>query len=119
MDIGHFNAFKHRIPTADAIPVRGKFRGTPLKWVEAERDHIKDLLDKQIIRSSTSAWSAMSVLVKKSDGSLRFCIDYCGLNAVTKFDCYNLPSMGDVLQSLSGSNFLSSLDLIRDIGKLR
>ena len=111
MDLGHFKAFKHPIPTGDAIPVRDKFRRTPLKWVETEREHIKDLLDKHIIRESTSAWSAMPVLVKKPDGSLRYCIDYRGLNAVTKFDCYNLPSMDDVLASLSGSTFLSSLDL--------
>ena len=49
LDLGHFNAFKHPIPTGDALPVRDKFRRTPLKWVEAEREHIKDLLHQEII----------------------------------------------------------------------
>lgn len=111
LDLGSFTEFQHTIPTGENIPFRDRFRRTPLKHVEAERKHVQELLDKEVIRPSKSAWCAMPVLAKKPDGTLRFCIDYRGLNSRTKFDCHPLPHIEDCLQSLAGSSYMSSLDL--------
>ena len=51
------------------------------------------------------------VLVRKKDGSLRFCIDYRHLNLVTKPDVFPLPRMDDLLDQLGQSKFFSTLDL--------
>ena len=52
-----------------------------------------------------------SCLVKKKDGTTRFCIDYRKLNAVTRKDSYPLPRFDDALDSLSGCKYFSTLDL--------
>ncbi len=53
------------------------------------------------------------VLVKKKDGSLQFCIDYRKLNQVTHKDCYPLPRVDDILDSLSGAQWFTTIDLRR------
>jgi hypothetical protein len=52
---------------------------------------IQEMLTQNVIRKSKSPWASPIVLVRKPDGSTRFCVDYRKLNAVTKRDVYPLP----------------------------
>ncbi len=51
------------------------------------------------------------MLVRKKDGSMCFCVDYCKLNSITKKDSYPLPRIDDTLEALEGASWLSTLDL--------
>ena len=67
--------------------------------------------EKGVIQPSSSPWASPVVLVRKKDGSLRFCVDYCDLNSVTKSDTFPLPQVDDMLDELGKSKFFSTLDL--------
>ena len=50
-------------------------------------------------------------MVKKSDGSFRFCVDYRQLNLATVKDCYPLPRIDACLDALGGARWFSTFDL--------
>ena len=74
---------------------------------EEIRQHVKDMLDADVTRESDSPYSSNVVLVRKKDGSLRFCIDYRVLNSKTRKDAYMLPIVDDIVDSISGAKFFS------------
>ena len=76
------------------------------------KKEIKSVLEKKVIEPGQSPWDSPVVLVKKKDGSLWFCIDYRKLNSVTKFDAYPLPKIDEILESLGGARWFTTLDLI-------
>ena len=74
---------KHRINTGTAAPVRQPPRRFPF----AKREEaVAEMKDDGIIEPSASPWSSPVVLVKKKDGSTRFCVDYRKLNSVIHKD---------------------------------
>ena len=75
------------------------------------QDEIRGMLDKGVIETSDSPWSSPIVLVKKKDGSIRFCIDYRKLNDKTIKDSYPIPRIDSTLDALSRSKWFSTIDL--------
>ena len=65
-----------------------------------------------VIEPLNSPWSDPVVMVKKKDGSLRFCFNYRKLNQVTKRDVYPLPRCEEILEAMSGAAFFTHLDLV-------
>ena len=75
------------------------------------RVHIQEILDIGAIHNSHSLWASAVVLVWKKDGSLRFCINLRKLNNQTIKDAYSLPQINEMLDSLQGPQWFSSLNL--------
>eukprot|EP00731_Ephydatia_muelleri_P031382 Em0022g896a len=73
---------------------------------------LHEMQENDIIHPSSSPWASPIVLVQKKDESVRFCIDYRKLNAVTTKDAYPLPRIDDTLDTLCGSKWFSTLDLL-------
>ena len=71
-----------------------------------------EMQQKDVIEPSSSPWASPIVLVKKRDGSTRFCVDYRKLNKVTRKDAYPLPRIDDTLNTLAGAQWFSTLDLV-------
>jgi len=63
-------------------------------------EFIDEHLAMGFIRSSKSPFGAPVLFVKKKDGSLRLCVDFCRLNAITQKDKYPLPLISDLLDAL-------------------
>ena len=72
---------------------------------------MSEMLQNDVIEPAISPWESNVVLVRKSNGQLRFCVDYRQLNLHTYKDFYPLPRIKTCLDSLGGSKFFSSLDL--------
>ncbi|UYV72153.1 hypothetical protein LAZ67_9001970 [Cordylochernes scorpioides] len=102
---------KHKIDTSDYPPVRQR----PYRVSPAERrviqSEVEKMMETKIIRPSSSPWASPVILVRKKDGSLRFCVDYRRLNKITKKDVYPLPCIDDALDTLSGSRYFSTMDM--------
>ncbi|GFX12687.1 retrovirus-related Pol polyprotein from transposon opus [Trichonephila clavipes] len=67
--------------------------------------------NNDVIEPSSSPFASLIVLVRKKDGSTRFCVDYRRLNDVTKKDSYLLPRIYDTMDTLAGNTWFSTLDL--------
>jgi hypothetical protein len=72
---------------------------------------LQDLLDKGFIRPSASPWGCPALFVKKKDNSLRLCVDYRPLNAVTIKNKYPLPHIDILFDQLAGAKVFSKIDL--------
>lgn len=110
-DLGRTNVVKHRIDTGDARPIKQPPRRLPVHMREEADKLVDDMLRRNVIEPSSSPWASGVVLVKKKDGSTRFCVDYRRLNSATLKDAYPLPRIDDMLDSLSGASWFSTLDL--------
>ena len=102
---------EHVIPTGDAIPISQPPYRIPLKWKQQMAEEEKQLLDNGTIIPSSSPWAAPIVCVQKKDKSLRMCIDYRQLNAITTDDPYPLPRIEELLDSVATANYISTIDL--------
>lgn len=89
-DFGRTDTVKHSIPTG-AAPVREHFRPLPPLLYKDIPALLAGMLQNGIITESSSPWAAPIVMVRKKDGSWRFCVDYRKLNSVTHKDAFPLP----------------------------
>jgi transposase len=111
-DIGHYSNGALAIDTGDAKPVAIP----PYKKSIMEREYIKqrvkELLEAGVIRQSKSPWQAPILLVKKKDSpDLRMCVDYRGLNKVTKVEKWPMPQVSDIFEILHKAKWFSRLDI--------
>ena len=110
-DLGHTTRVKHKIRLNDYTPFKERYRRVPPHLYEEVRKHLKEMVEIGAIRKSSSPWASAVVLVRKKDGSLRFCIDLRHLNSRTIKDAYSLPRIEETLDCLNGAKIFTSLDL--------
>ena len=110
-DIGHTDLVKHHIKLTDEEPFKEPFRRIPPILIQEVREHLKEMLQAGAIRESESPFSSNVVIVRKKDGTIRFCVDFQKLNNRTVLDAYAIPRVEDSLHLLAGSKYFSKLDL--------
>lgn len=75
------------------------------------QDDLKKLRDGGIIKQTRySSWVTNLVPVRKNNGDIRLCVDFRNLNRASMTDNYPLPNVDNMLQLVTGSELLSTLD---------
>ena len=108
---GETSLVEMHIDTGDSSPRKQPVRRIPFAVRQEVATQLRKMQDSWVIRASNSPWASPVVLVRKRDGSLRFCIDYRDLNSVTKADTFPLPRVDELLDQLGRSKYFSTLDL--------
>ena len=109
-DLGNTPLLEHGIET-HGPPLRQPYRRQNPAVRREEMTQVQQMLSSNVIRPSNSPWASPVVMVRKKDGSLRFCVDFRQLNAATVKDAHPLPRIDDLLDALHGAKWFSTLDL--------
>lgn len=102
---------EHNIELTGPMPRKSHLRRTSPQDRQIIDTEIDKMLKKNVIEPSSSPYAFPIVLVTKKDGTKRFCIDYRGLNAVTRMNAYPLPRTDDTFDSFHGVVILTGLDM--------
>ena len=109
-ELGCASAIEHEICIENSEPFKEQFWRIPPPLLEEVRASLQDMLEAGAIHPSQSPWCNAVILVRKKDGTLRFCVDFRCLNVWMKKDSYPLPRIQEVLESMVGSAHFSSMD---------
>ncbi|PNX94328.1 Ty3/gypsy retrotransposon protein, partial [Trifolium pratense] len=102
----------HKIPL---LPNTNPVNVRPYRYPQFQKKEIetqiREMLANGLIQHSSSAFSSPVLLVRKKDGTWRFCVDYRALNAVTSKDRFPIPAIDELLDELYGTCWFTKLDL--------
>jgi hypothetical protein len=113
-------AYDHKIELEDGKQHRfGPLYSMSQDELRVLRKYLDDNLSKGFIRASTSPVASPVIFVKKPGGSLRFCVDYRALNAVTIKNRYPIPLIQETLSRLSKAKYYTKLNIIAAFNRLR
>ena len=76
-EMGCTEAAEHKIEVTDPKPFKERPQNIPTGLLDEVKEHLDHMLEVGAIKPSKSAWSNAVALVRKKDGGLRFCTDFC------------------------------------------
>ena len=104
--------FDHEIPLMNAEQPKAfkAYRMSP-KEAQTVQERIKEWLEKGYIRESKSTAACPVLFAPKKDGSLRMCVDYRHLNAITIKHKFPLPIIEEMLNKIAGKRYVTKYDI--------
>ena len=107
---GSTHLLKHDIKLINDEPFRVKGYAIPFHSKELVVQELDKMLSLGVVEPSNAPTSSPIVLIKKKDGSVRFCIDFRTINRISIFDAEPMPNMEEIFCKVSGYKFFSKLD---------
>ncbi|XP_064651627.1 uncharacterized protein LOC135502607 [Lineus longissimus] len=108
---GRTTVLSHDVRLTTSDPVRVRPYPIPFSMVEVVKHAIENMLDMGVIEPCDSPYSSPVVIVKKKDGSNRFCIDFRRINQITVFDPEPMADVESIFAKLAGCKYISKFDL--------
>ncbi|KAG5723909.1 hypothetical protein E4T56_gene9784 [Termitomyces sp. T112] len=106
------HSYYHKIDLEESTsPTFGKIYNMSKIKLQALKDYLDDMLSKGFICSSISTAGTLVLFAKKKDGFLQLCVNYWGLNKVTKKNQYSLPLIRDLVDHLCNAKIYTKIDL--------
>lgn len=110
--LGRTSIYFHKIDTGCAAPIKQRYYPTSRFLLEDINKEVDRMLKMDVIEEARCClWNSPVVAVKKKDGSMRLCLDARKLNTVITQEAYPIPQIASIMNKLSGSRFLSSINL--------
>ena len=110
-ECGKTDRLAMQIDTGEASPKKQVVRRMPFAVRSEVAKQLREMQAAGVVQPSSSPWASPVVMVRKRDGTLRFCVDYLELNSVTKANTFPLPRIDDLLDQLGATRYFSTLDL--------
>ncbi|PIK47157.1 hypothetical protein BSL78_15967 [Apostichopus japonicus] len=110
---GSTNLIEHTIPVTTDDPIRSKPYPLAHSMRKVVTEEVQTMLKMGIVERSSSPYASPIVLVRKRDGTNRFCVDFRKLNKVTMYDPEPIPNQEELMVKISKGRFFSKLDLTK------
>lgn len=107
---GKTNLGEHEIKLIDQTPVRQKPYPAPHALRDKIKKEVQTMIEIGIVEPSDSPYASPLVIVKKPDGSDRYCVDFRALNAKTVFDAEPIPDQSEIFAKLANDHYFSKID---------
>ncbi|KAH9154567.1 hypothetical protein AeRB84_003363 [Aphanomyces euteiches] len=108
---GRTHPIEFSIDTGNNHPIRSVPYRTSKAGGDIMEAELNQYLDLGLIRPSKSLWSSPVLMIRKPDGSIRFCNYYRKLNSITVKDSYHMPRIDDLLDVLGRAKLFSTMDI--------
>ena len=116
---GETDILEMTMDTGQAEPQKQGVRRMPYVVRQEVARQLETMQKSGVIQPSCSLWASPVVMVRKKDGSYRFCVDHRKLNAVTRTDVFPLPQVDDLLDQFGNFTTFQSLTLQLDSGRFK
>jgi hypothetical protein len=116
---GSTNLIEHDIKLTSTTPVRSRPYPLPHAMRESFKSEIEEMHRLGIIEPTESPYASPVVIVKKSDGSNRICIDYRKLNSLTVFNSEPIGNQDEIFARLAQAKFLSKIDMAKGYWQIK
>ena len=110
---GRTDVLEHDIRLTDTKPFKVNQYPTPFRAKEAIEKEIETMLEKDIIRPSSSPYCSPITVVAKPDGSIRLCTDFRKLNSIAIFDNEPIPKLDKMITRTTKAKYFTKLDLTK------
>lgn len=110
---GLTNLGKHDIKLVNKEPIKSKPYPLPHALRGKVKEEVQKMIDGGIVESSSSPYASPVVMVKKKDGTIRFCCDYRKLNQITVTDAEPIPDQEEIFAKISRAKYFTKIDLTK------
>lgn len=110
---GRTNLGEHDIMLSDNQPVRKQPYPAPHSLRLEIQEEVDEMITMGVVETSDSPYASPLVIVKKPDGTKRYCVDYRALNAKTVFDAEPIPDITEIFANLASDHYFTKIDLTK------